>query len=127
MSRIFPVGDPESDPPGVHELSQRKGWEMIRRHKDRVVAHTISPDIPLPWNSIAFHGEALKRLMGQKGFRILRIHKAINDAGQETLVLSAADKNGKDLIGGGIVMLDDGTPCPPFCGDDPPPPPPPTE
>lgn len=117
MSRIFPVDSPDSDPPGAHEISQRKGWEMIRAFKDSKPTMSMRAPGPVEWDSIAYHAAAVKRLLSQKGAKTIRIHKALNDAGEMTLVLSAADKNGRDLKGGGIVMLDAGTPCPPDCPD----------
>lgn len=119
MSRILPTDSPDSDPPGVHEISVRKGWEMIRRHRDLAVERSITRESP-EWDSMRFHKAAILRLLGQKGAKVFTVHKAVYPDGTETLVLSAADKNGKELKGGGIVMMNAGTPCPPDCPNDPP-------
>lgn len=120
MAKIFPTDHPDSDPPGVHEISQRKGWEMIRAFKAAKTPMSMRAPGHVEWDSIAYHADAVKRLLAQKGAKVIRIHKALNDAGELTLVLSAADKHGKDLKGGSVMMLDDGTPCPPDCPGEPP-------
>lgn len=122
MSKIYPIGAPDSDPPGKHEISQRKGWDMIRRHRESKAERTLDAT-GIEWDTLSFHWEALQRMMKQsKKGKIVRMHLAVNDEGETTIVLSPADADGHDLTGGGIVLLDDGTPCPPTCPDDPPPP-----
>lgn len=120
MSKIYPIGAPDSDPPGKHEISQRKGWDMIRKYRASKQARSASV-VSIEWDTLSFHWEALQRMMKQsKKGKIVRLHLAVNDEGGTTIVLSPADSSGNDIIGGGIVMLDDGSPCPPTCPTDPP-------
>lgn len=115
MSKILPIGDPESDPPGVHEISRRVGWDMIRRHRENQPALAASEDAEMPWMTMRFHAEAIKRLLKTKGAKVFAVHKATYPDGRETLVLSAEDADGKELKGGEIYMMNDGSPCPPDC------------
>lgn len=115
MSKIIPVGSPDSDPPGVHEISRRVGWDMIRRHRESKPEVQALDATDLPWDTLRYHVKAVKRLLSTKGAHVFAAHKAVYPDGRETLVFSVEDADGKELKGMDVFMLNDGTPCPPTC------------
>jgi hypothetical protein len=63
--------------------------------------------------SLFFGGEALQKLLKQKGCIGLRAYYAKKDSGSPTLVLVGVAADGNDLAKG--VILEWGNPCPPYC------------
>lgn len=64
-------------------------------------------------NSHLFGAETVKRLLEQEGCVGMRIYYALNEEGEQKVILVGADAEGNDMTDGEI--LDFATPCPPEC------------
>lgn len=104
-NRIFPLGHAECSGHESHIYPARDGVRMVHAH--------IQGDRKA-WRSMAFHGEAITQLLSQKGAAGIRCHHAVHD-GEATLVITAVDANGKDLVGTDHIVVQNGESCPPFC------------
>jgi hypothetical protein len=62
----------------------------------------------------AFHKDQVVELLNQPSCVALRIYYGRDEAGHPTLVLTGIDLADNDLTGG--IILEEGWPCPPFCG-----------
>ena len=57
----------------------------------------------------------LDELLAQPGCAGMRFYYGLNDKGENGLVMVGVDRDGNDMVKG--VLLDDGFPCPIWCGD----------
>ncbi|WP_299702182.1 hypothetical protein [uncultured Pontibacter sp.] len=64
-------------------------------------------------NAHLFGGETVRKLLEQDGCVGMRIYYALDDNGEQQLLLVGTDADGNDLVEGEI--LDHSTPCPPDC------------
>ena len=63
-----------------------------------------------------FGREAIEKLLAQEGCIGIRMYHARHDKGHETLVLVAADTDGRDMWKGSVA--EEAWPCPPYCDPD---------
>lgn len=64
-------------------------------------------------NCHLFGGETVQQLLEQEGCVAMRIYYALDDNGQQQLLLVGTDAEGNDLTEG--LILDLSSPCPPDC------------
>jgi hypothetical protein len=65
-------------------------------------------------NAIFYGKNHIKDILAQPGCVGIRIYDAIDDAGVPVKVLIGTDANENDLLNG--LIIERGTPCPPYCG-----------
>jgi hypothetical protein len=58
--------------------------------------------------------EKIKAILDQSECKGIRFYFAVNDKGENTLVLVGADSNQNDMVTG--LIADNGFPCPTICG-----------
>lgn len=63
-----------------------------------------------------FGRDALERLLAQPDCIGLRLYHALHEKGHETIVVVAADSDGRDMWTSGVA--EESKPCPPFCDPD---------
>lgn len=63
-----------------------------------------------------FGSETIKKLLDQEGCEAMRIYYALDDKGEQQLILVGTDVKGNDMTKG--LILDMSVPCPPDCPDD---------
>lgn len=105
MNRIFPLSHHEASGPKSHVFPALEGVKMIHAH---VQGERKA------WRSMAFHGDAIKQLLAQPGAAGIRCHMAVHE-GESTLVLTAVDAAGTDLVAVDNIAIQNGESCPPFC------------
>lgn len=87
---------------GPLELDQAKKWTANYRANGRGKT-----------NSHLFGAETVKKLLEQDGCVGMRIYYALDDQGEQQLLLVGTDAEGNDMTDG--VILDFSRPCPPDC------------
>jgi hypothetical protein len=80
---------------------------FIKNHKSNLKAPSIKGGF--------FARNAFDKILAQPGVVGIRYYYAQTDQGTPTLVLIGVDGKGQDMQTG--VMMENATPCPPFCGD----------
>lgn len=105
MNRVFPISHPEASPADAHIFPAQEGVKMIHAH--------IQGDRK-GWRSMAFHADAIKQLLAQEGAAGIRCHMAMHD-GESTLVITAVNSAGSDLVAVNNIAIQNGESCPPFC------------
>lgn len=88
-----------------HRISLEEAAAHTKRHRDSKI-HGIKAG--------AFHKDQVLELLNQPGCVGLRIYHGRDKAGSPSFVLAGIDKADNDLHTG--VLLEEGIPCPPFCG-----------
>lgn len=92
-----------------HRISLEQARRLTKRFRDDrpaeargARAHAVSRGI-------------IDDILAQPGCLGLRIYRALDDRGGETLVIVGIDAEESDMTGGTIA--EETRPCPPFCGD----------
>jgi hypothetical protein len=87
-------------------ITLREGSEMTKRYRD-----TIQPGEVI---GVFMGKEKIKAILDQSECKGIRFYFAVNDRGENTLVLVGADSNQNDMVNG--LIADKGYPCPIECG-----------
>jgi hypothetical protein len=95
-----------------HFIDKKEFGELKRQHRAYKVVHGE----PTDWDHMTFDAEQVGLLLEHPDAVYFRVHKARYKHGGETLVLSAVDSDGRDILSnGGMTLMNEGTPCPPLC------------
>ncbi|MBP5994230.1 MAG: hypothetical protein KA736_00890 [Crocinitomicaceae bacterium] len=87
-------------------ITLREGSEMTKSYRD-----TIQPGEVI---GVFMGKEKIKAILDQSECKGIRFYFAVNDKGENTLVLVGADSNQNDMVNG--LIADNGFPCPTICG-----------
>ena len=86
-------------------ITLREGSEMTKRYRD-----TIQPGEVI---GVFMGKEKIKAILDQSECKGIRFYFAVNDKGENTLVLVGADSNQNDMVDG--LIADRLIECPIFC------------
>jgi hypothetical protein len=86
-------------------ITLREGSEMTKRYRD-----TIQPGEVI---GVFMGKEKIKAILDQSECKGIRFYFAVNNKGENTLVLVGADSNQNDMVNG--LIGDETTPCPQYC------------
>ncbi len=94
--------------PRDHHITVAEAAEHTRRHRQaRQKPHDI--------NAGAFHKDQVLELLNQQGCVGIRIYLARTASGSSTLVMAGVDQQGEDITAANCTILQNTTPCPPYC------------
>ena len=93
--------------PRNHRITLDEAAQHTRRHRE---APAKGHDI----HASAYHKDQVLELLNQKGCAAIRIYLGRDASGASCMVAVGVDTAGEDMTSG--TILEQGWPCPPFCG-----------
>lgn len=98
----------------------KKMTETYRREKENILNSQYQGKDILP-NLETFDAAPFREVLNKPGCTSLRIYLGMNDDLKVRIIAVGVNENGEEILDGNNSIVEEGTPCPPYC---PPPPPP---
>jgi hypothetical protein len=95
-------------PPRDHKISKPDAAKKTKKYKEKKAKKDRYP-------TLAFHGEAYKRILDQPGCVGIRSYPGEDDTGIVTMILVGVDGDGNDMVDGELAQFP--IECPDVCSD----------
>ncbi|MGZ8378585.1 MAG: hypothetical protein ACXWZS_07930 [Gemmatirosa sp.] len=95
-------------PPRDHEISKADAAEKTKTYKETKARKDRFP-------TLAFHGDAYKRILDQPGCVGIRTYPGEDEDGALTVILVGVDEQGNDMVDGALMQHP--FECPDLCSD----------
>jgi len=92
-----------------HIFESKRAWEMVLAARD--MPHPAPED---DFKGLKYMDEAIRALQGNPGHAGIAALRAHNGH-HHTMAWFSVDESGAPLVGDGIIAIENGERCPPFC------------